>query len=61
MPEINKPWNIPNDIGVVHVPDELDGLINLVVTQLRLHKISGKNEAQTVCDIVYLAEQYFKT
>ena len=34
-------------------------LLDKIGMQLRLHTISGKNEIQTVCDIVYLAEKFF--
>lgn len=45
--------------GHINVPDELDPIINKVGMQLRLHTISGKGEAQTVCHIVYAAQKFF--
>ena len=53
-------WNVADNNGTINVPNELDGAVNKVATQLRLHTISGKNEAQTVVDIVYSMEKYFK-
>lgn len=63
--------NNPNKIAELHdwtkiedktisVPDELDGIINKVGMQLRLHTISGKGEVQTVCHIVYNCQKFFK-
>lgn len=52
-------WNKADKDGNIDVPDYLMPLFNKVGTQLRLHTISGKNEIQTVCDIVYLAEKFF--
>lgn len=52
-------WNKADKDGNIDVPDYLMPLLNKVGTQLRLHTISGKNEIQTVCDIVYLAEKFF--
>ncbi len=56
----DKRWSEPNEDGIISVPDELDALVNKVGFQLRFHTISGKGEIQTVCDIVYIAEKYFK-
>lgn len=56
----NLKWNEPDENGIIHVPDELDPLINNVANQLRFHAISGKSEAQTICDIVFLAERFFR-
>ena len=55
----NEEWNIPDENGIINVPDELDPLLNKIAMQIRFHTISGKNEAQTVCDILYAAEQFF--
>jgi len=55
-----KDWNKPNKDGIINVPDNLDGIVNKVGMQLRFHTISGKNEAQTICDIVYGLESYFE-
>ena len=52
-------WNKADQDGNIDVPDYLMPLLNKVGTQLRLHTISGKNEIQTMCDIVYLAEKFF--
>lgn len=48
-----------DEAGYINVPDYLDPLINYVGNQIRFHTISGKNEIQTVCDIVAKAEQFF--
>lgn len=55
-----KDWTIPDDDGNIHVPDELDKLVNKIGFQLRFHTISGKGEVQTVCDIARIAQEYFK-
>lgn len=52
-------WNKADENGNVDVPDHLDPLVNYVGTQIRFHTISGKNEAQTVVDIVHKAERFF--
>lgn len=54
-----KSWTQVKD-GIINVPDELDKLINSIGMQLRFHKISGKSEGQTVCDIAYIAQKYFR-
>lgn len=56
-----KDWNKADENGIINVPDHLDKAVNIVGTQLRFHTISGKNEAQTICDIVQKLESYFKT
>lgn len=53
-------WTKPDDDGTIHIPDELDPLVNNVALQLRLHTIHGKNEIQTIANIVYFAEQFFR-
>lgn len=45
--------------GHINVPDELDPLINKVGIQMRMHRISGKNESLTICHIVYHAQKFF--
>ena len=55
-----KDWNKADDNGNINVPDHLDGVFNKVGMQLRFHTISGKNEIQTICDIVYGIESYFE-
>lgn len=56
----NKKWNQANEEGIINVPDYLDPLINRVGMQIRFHTISGKNEVQTICDIVKAAEEFFE-
>ena len=53
-------WNTADKNGNINVPDYLDPAINKVGTQLRFHTISGKNEIQTICDIVKQMEGFFK-
>jgi hypothetical protein len=53
-------WNKADSEGNINVPDYLDKLVNYVGTQIRFHTISGKNEIQTIVDIVAKAEQFFK-
>lgn len=53
-------WTEPNEEGIINMPDELDKLFHKVGMQLRFHTISGKNEFQTIVDIVAIAQQYFK-
>jgi hypothetical protein len=52
-------WNKPVD-GIIHVPDELDPLVNSIAVQFRFYQISGKSDNQTICDIAYMAQQFFK-
>jgi len=54
-----KDWTIPDEKGVIHVPDELDALINKIGFQIRFLTISGKDESQTIADIAWIAQQYF--
>jgi hypothetical protein len=58
--EDQKHWSEADENGVIHVPDYLDKLVNKVGMQIKFHTISGKNEIQTVCDIVAIAEKFFK-
>lgn len=53
-------WAKPDKNGIIHVPDELDPLINKIGNQILLHTISGKGEVETVCAIAYIAQQFFK-
>lgn len=46
--------------GSIDVPDCLMPLFNQVGTQLRFHKISGKNEIVTIAHIVEKARIFFK-
>jgi hypothetical protein len=56
-----KPWNIPDDDGIVNVPDELDPLVNSFGLNLRLYTISKRiSEAGCVVNMVFAAEQFFK-
>lgn len=50
-------WNKADKDGTIDVPDYLDGLLNKVGIQILLHRI-GKNEVQTICDIVRHAEKF---
>lgn len=58
MPKDN--WTEADKDGIINVPDVLDGLVNKIGMQLRFHTISDKNEVQTVCDMVYIAQKFFK-
>jgi hypothetical protein len=60
MKEQIKDWNKSDKDGIINVPDHLDEAVNKVGMQLRFHTISGKNESQTICDIVYGLESYFE-
>lgn len=55
----NKDWTKADKDGTISVPDELDSLYNKIGMQLRFHTISGKNEVQTVADMVYIAQKHF--
>lgn len=58
--EDNVPnWTEPDKDGNVNIPDELDPLFNKLGMQMRFHTISGKNEAQTVVDMTYLADKFY--
>lgn len=54
-----KDWNKADKDGIINIPDHLDKAVNKVGMQLRFHTMSGKNEIQTICDIVYGLESYF--
>lgn len=45
--------------GNIQLPDELDMLFNKLGMQMRFHTISDKNEAQTVADMVWIAQKFF--
>ena len=52
-------WSKPID-GVIHVPDELDKLVNSIGFQVKLHTISKRTtEPQMVCNIAYIAQKFF--
>jgi hypothetical protein len=53
-------WNKPDKNETIHVPDELDKVFNSVAMQIRFHTISGKNEVQTIADIVHGCQKFFK-
>lgn len=53
-------WNKADKNGTMHIPDELDKIFNRVGMQLRFHTISGKNEVQTIADIVHSCQEFFK-
>lgn len=54
-----KNWNKADETGNINVPDHLDDAVNKVGMQIRFHTISGKDEIQTICDIVYGLEDFF--
>ena len=56
---INPEWTKPID-DTIDVPDELMPLFNKVGMQVKLMTISGKNEVQTIADIVELSRKFFK-
>ena len=56
---INPEWTKPID-DTIDVPDELMPLFNKVGIQVKLMIISGKNEVQTIADIVELSRKFFK-
>ena len=56
---INPEWTKPID-DTIDVPDELMPLFNKVGIQVKLMTISGKNEVQTIADIVELSRKFFK-
>lgn len=51
-------WHIAKD-GVIHVPDELDPLINKIAFQIGFLIHSGKSENETICHIAYNAQKFF--
>lgn len=53
-------WNKPTPEGIIEVPDELDPLINKVGMQIGFLTISGKSTNQTICDIVYICQRFFR-
>ena len=56
--EIND-WTKPDSKGNIHVPEELDELVNAIGMQIKFLQYSGKNEGQTVCDIAFIAQKFF--
>jgi len=55
-----KDWTTPDEKGTIHVPDELDPLVNKVAFQIQFVRLSGKNYVQATCDIVRIAQEFFK-
>lgn len=53
-------WNKADKDETIHVPDELDKVFSRVGMQIRFHTISGKNEVQTIADIVHGCQEFFK-
>lgn len=53
-------WNEADEEGIINVPDELEEVFNKVGMQIRFHTISGKNEVQTIADIVAGCQNFFK-
>lgn len=49
----------PDKDGNIEIPDELDQLYHKLGMQLRMHTISGKNEIQTIADMVWIADKFF--
>lgn len=60
METLEKDWTIADKDGIIHIPDELDPLFNKLGMQLRFHVYSDKNEIQTIADMVWIAEEFFK-
>jgi hypothetical protein len=52
-------WTTPDEDGNIHIPDELVDLVNAIALQVGSMLRSGKNEVQTICDIVSIAQEYF--
>jgi hypothetical protein len=52
-------WTTPNKKGIVQVPKALEPLVKKLATQLRLHTTSGKQEGQTVVDMVFESQLFF--
>jgi hypothetical protein len=60
MSTMDKDWSTePDKNGTITIPDRLDDLFNKVAMQIRFHTISGKNEIQTIADIVKIADEFF--
>ena len=53
-------WSSDQDEeGNLEIPDELEPLFHKLGMQLRMHTISGKNEIQTIADMVWIADKFF--
>lgn len=53
-------WTKADPDGTIHIPDELDSLFNKIGMQLKFHTISGLNEVQTITNILWAADQFYK-
>lgn len=53
-------WTKVHEDGCIHVPDELDPLINKIGMQIRFHTISDKSEGETICHIAAICQKFFK-
>jgi len=52
-------WTSPID-GVIHVPDELDKLVNSFAHHYKIMSISGRIvESEMICRMVYSAQKFF--
>ena len=60
MPKETIDWTKADSEGNITIPDELDPLFHKIGMQLRFHTISGKNELQTVVDILWNADQFYR-
>ena len=59
MKEIGRWSSDPDKEGNIEIPDGLEPLFNKLGMQLRMHTISGKNEIQTIADMVWIADKFF--
>jgi len=57
---MEKTWNKADKNNTINIPDELDSLFNKIGMQIRFLTILGKNEVQTVADICFIAQEFFK-
>lgn len=60
MKTLENDWTKPDADGTIHMPDEFDSLFNKIGFQIRFHTFSDKNETQTIADIIWIADQFFK-
>lgn len=52
-------WSEPIN-EVISIPDELDKLYNKIGMQINFMNISGKNETQTIVDIMAITQKFFR-
>ena len=53
-------WSKPDEKGIINVPDELDGLVNVIGLQVQLHTFSKRfGEEEMICRIAYRAQKFF--